>query len=167
MFDEFATYQALPPIDTDVWADRDLLDGLIEMSRVRAKMDADELAMVGAVDARQAYSLDGSVTTASWLAAHTQVSIGSARAKVKTARALRRLDRLRGAMDQGQVGFEQARVLTRYSNLRTDEAMARDEEMLVGFAKTLPTDDLAIVMRRWVMEVDSEGRDPGDREKKK
>jgi hypothetical protein len=110
VFDDLVAHCRTLAVDPEVWSGRDRLTGLCEIATVRALLDGAELGVLGTVDANQDYRLDGAVTAASWLAAHTQVSSATARDKVKAARAMRRLDRLRSAVDAGAVGFEHART---------------------------------------------------------
>lgn len=72
--------------------------------------------------------------------------------------ALRDLEAVRARLRAGEIGVDQVRDLAAaHANPRTREHMHASEELLLGHACSLPFDDFAIVLRRWLSLADPDG----------
>jgi len=72
-----------------------------------------QLVLIAEFDRRRGFELGGHRTSAHWLACVTGIDLGTAREKVRTARALTELPRTSAAMSRGELSFSQVRALTR------------------------------------------------------
>jgi hypothetical protein len=91
------------------------------------------------------------------VAARCQLPSSSARRRVRLGRALRHLPATEAAWLAGAVGEAQVSALARARTPATEEAMARDEEMLVGEAERLRFESFARVLAYWSQVADPDG----------
>jgi hypothetical protein len=102
-----------------------------------ARLEAATTRATAAFDAGGEWASDGARTAAAWVAARCQLPSSSARRRVRLGRALRHLPATEATWLAGEVGEAQVAALARARTPATEEAMARDEEMLVGEAERL------------------------------
>jgi hypothetical protein len=120
-------------------ADGELLAGVLVFERVRALLDAAEASWLGEVDARGASEADSGLTTVAWLASEAGLSRATASSRVKVARAMRStLDEVDGALREGRVSFDHARVLAGACNPRIAGQIGELQAPLIEVAGELP-----------------------------
>jgi hypothetical protein len=109
-----------------------LADGesIVELHRCLARLEAATTRAVAAFDAGGQWSTDGARSGAAWLAGRCKLPASSARRRVRLGRGLRHLPVTEAAWLAGEVGEAQVAALVRARTPATQEAMARDEEML-------------------------------------
>lgn len=121
-------------------------DGLAdELNRVAASLASgthELLVLVGEIDVRGTWILQGSLSCASWLADLCEIEISTARSQLRVARAMRRYAPLERALASGEISYAKARVLA--ASLSDDNA---DE--LVSIARYTPAAQLGIAIARW------------------
>jgi len=78
------------------------------------------LALVAEYDRRRGWELGGHRSCAHWLAYSTGIDLGTAREKVRAARALVELPRIGAAMSRGELSFSAVRALTRVATPETE-----------------------------------------------
>ena len=139
----------------------ELKSRLVELGRARARLDAEEAAVIAEFDSRGCCVEDGMVNTRAWLGHHTGVARVVAGGRVRLARRLRRMPLMADALAAGLVTDGHARSLGRCLTPRTLEAFARDESLLVDQAIALEADDFDRVVTRWLFLNDPDGPDPG------
>jgi hypothetical protein len=71
------------------------------------------LTLIAEFDRRRGWELGGHRSCAHWLALRTGIDLGTAREKVRTARALVGLPETRASMGRGELSFSKVRALTR------------------------------------------------------
>ncbi|MEZ4416330.1 MAG: DUF222 domain-containing protein [Gemmatimonadota bacterium] len=127
----------------------DELDALEDLSDEIASLAAQisaathrQLALIAEFDQRRGWELSGHITCAHWLAWRTGIDLGSAREKVRAARALGRLPQISSAMRQGELSFSKVRALTRV-------AAEHNETELLEIALTSTAHQLERVVRGW------------------
>ena len=74
------------------------------------------LVLLAEFDRRQGWEREGHSSCAHWLAFRTGIDLGSAREKVRAARALLGLPKTSAAMARGELSFSQVRALTRVAD---------------------------------------------------
>jgi hypothetical protein len=148
-------------VDPGVLADEALKATLVELGRTRARLDAEEAAVIAEFDQRSCCVDDGMVNTRAWLGHHTGVARAVAGGRVRLARRLRRMPLMADALQSGSVTEGHARSLGRCLTPRTLEAFARDEQVLVDQAVGLEADDFDRVVTRWLFLNDPDGPHPG------
>lgn len=147
----------------------DLLDGLLRLESVLARLCSARLALVGQVEERGAATATGAPSTAAWLRAVLHCRPGAAAQDVRLARSLPR--RWRAVDEQlaaGELTVEQAtvivRVLEHLPEGTAPEKVAEAERFLVEKAAAHDPADLARLGRRLNAVLDPDGQQPDDGE---
>ena len=81
------------------------------------------LVMIAQFDRQRGWELDGQRSCAHWLALRTGIDLGTAREKVRAARALEHLPLVSKAMSRGELSFSQVRALTRVAQPDTEATL--------------------------------------------
>ncbi|MFN8035875.1 MAG: DUF222 domain-containing protein [Acidimicrobiia bacterium] len=161
MFDRLGRVEqelrAAAGIDPRQSTDAEVTGGVVTIERLRALLDGLSTRLVAELESRDLHGLDGASSTPAWMAHQGRMSGAAARRRVRTARVSRHLPVLEAAMVEGSLPFESAALLAAARTPATEEALARDEAMLVGHAQTLPVDSFARLMRRWRELADADG----------
>jgi hypothetical protein len=136
-----------------------------ELDRRRNQHDAALLETVGAWDARQQWAADGSLSATTWLASRCEMGRSSASVLVRTSRRLRDMPLTAEAARRGDLGSAKVVLLANAAGRSeaTREAFARDEGLLVEHAQTLSVDQLAQLLREWLLRVDDDASDQHER----
>lgn len=100
------------------------------------------LVLIAEFDRRRGWEPGGHRSCAHWLAFRTGIDLGTAREKVRTARALLELPATSAAMAAGRLSFSQVRALTRV-------ATPENEGHLLEVAEGATTAQLERVVRSW------------------
>jgi hypothetical protein len=130
--------------------------------RQLARLDAFVTKATGAFDASRSWEPDGAANAASWLAARCRLPKAQARRTVRRARSLRHLPGCTRAWADGDITAAQVDVIDRLRDDSTEDALARDEEMLVGQAATLRYDAFVRAASYWRQLADPDGADEDD-----
>ncbi len=102
------------------------------------------LEMVAEFDRRRGWELGGHSSCAHWLAARGGLDLGTAREKVRVARALEELPETSAWLGLGRISFSQARALTRV-------ATPEDEGELLEATSGMTTAQIERLVRGWRM----------------
>jgi hypothetical protein len=78
------------------------------------------LTLIADFDRRRGWELGGHRSCAHWLSFRTGIDLGTAREKVRTARALVGLPETRASMGRGELSFSQVRALTRVATEKNE-----------------------------------------------
>jgi hypothetical protein len=100
------------------------------------------LSLIAEFDRRRGWELGGHRSCAHWLSFCTGFDLGTAREKVRTARALEGLPRISASMARGALSFSQVRALSRV-------ATAENEGELVVLAQGCTTAQLERMVRAY------------------
>jgi len=121
--DTARVYSTAAPVP-DPFDDCDALEELEEeIVILAAHIDAAEhrlLVLVAEYDRRRGWELGGHRSCAHWLAYSTGIDLGTAREKVRAARALVELPQIGAAMSKGELSFSAVRALTRVATPETE-----------------------------------------------
>jgi hypothetical protein len=88
-------------------------DALVALGRLRAQVSELELRVLAHAAQVHVEEVDGSTSTAAWLAQHTHTTVRTARRATHLANALERYRLLAAGMASGAVNLEQAEVIAR------------------------------------------------------
>jgi hypothetical protein len=154
-----AALDSLAAVDLADEDDRALLDAAVRLQQLADRQAAQQLRVLEQVDRREAHLLDAAVTTASWLRHRARLDHGAASRQVDAARRLRRLPRLRAALDAGEVTLAHVTEVTRAAVPRRMDAVAAAEDTLVELALAAPPRDVRLVLRHLADAVDADGSD--------
>lgn len=128
---------------------------VVEMCAALNALEAETLRRLAILDTRQAHTVDGYLSTGSWLAHRTRMDSGTARIKVKTARALDHMPVTREAMSSGDLSHTHVRVLVGAKE-QHEEAFAVSEATLVEAAMTLQPRMVRKVVAYWSQNLDQD-----------
>ena len=119
-----------------------LEDRLTGLATRIAVAECEFLDLLGEFDAREGWGASGLRSSAHWLSWRVGMSLGTARDKVRVARALRRLPHLRAAFATGSLSYCKVRALSRV-------ATAATERELVELARGATGAQAEILVRSW------------------
>jgi len=143
---ETARVYSTPTSVPDPFEDCDALEELEEEIVILAAhihaSDHRLLALVAEFDRRRGWELGGHRSCAHWLAYSTSIDLGTAREKVRAARALVELPRIGASMSRGELSFSAVRALTRV-------ATPENEGDLLELARGCTIAQLERVVRAW------------------
>ncbi|MCU1454303.1 MAG: endonuclease [Acidimicrobiales bacterium] len=143
--------------DPHAATDGELADALLELQRMRGQIHAAEARLTAAWDARMVWAADGGVSGGAWLAHRGEVSRAEGRAQVRTARRLAAMPHTTAALEAGQIGVAKARLLASARRDELADQFDECEEMLVGHARGLTVDQVARLLRHWVIVNERDG----------
>jgi hypothetical protein len=133
-----------------------------EMSRFEAFVTEASAAF----DAAGEWAADGAKTAAAWIATRCRLPRDAARRRVRLGRTLARLPMASDAWREGRIGSDQAKDLARARRHRSEEAMARDEALLVSYAEDMRFEDFHRALSYWQQLADPDGCDDAEAERK-
>jgi Domain of unknown function (DUF222)/HNH endonuclease len=147
------------------------IDGLLELGasacsdaasietlqRQLARLESFVTTAVADFDTWGEWTDDGARTAAAWLRTRCKVSGPEARRQVRRGRRLRHLPACASAWARGEITSAQVDVLIGLSRPVTEDALARDEEVLVGEACTLRHDQFVRLAAYWEQLADPDG----------
>jgi hypothetical protein len=116
------------------------------------------LTLIAQYDRLRGWELAGHRSCAHWLAYRTGLDLGTAREKVRAARALERLPQTSAAMARGELSFSQVRALSRVATAENEKDLlelargcttAQLERMVRAFRKATEADEAAAEKRRY------------------
>jgi Domain of unknown function (DUF222) len=112
------------------------------------------------------WALDGAKTPTAWLATRCHLAKKSARAQLRRGKALSELPSAASAWERGEIGPDHIDALERLSRPATQEALARDEALLVTQATTMPFEPFCAVVAYWEQMADPDGAEEDDMAKR-
>ena len=133
----------------------------MDLFALAARVDAAISGLVGEVDRRGLYQLDGARSPAAWLAHRCRLAPGEAAQRVKVARRLRDMPLAAEAFAAGEVHLSHVAVLARAWTPERAEPFAHVEDSFVTAARHVSPPDLGRLVDRWVDALD--GDEPADR----
>ena len=160
MYDVGVLEELTRAIDELVSADPAVLgdpEGVIALHRQLARLAAVTTRAVACLETHQGYVPEGAASASGWLGARCGLSAGEARRRVRLGRALRHLPVCESAWLAGDIGSAQVSVLAGARNPATEEALARDEAMLVAEAIRLTHRVFVRVVDYWSTHADPDG----------
>jgi Domain of unknown function (DUF222)/HNH endonuclease len=140
--------------DLAIYADSDSIERL---ERVRSRLGAIVAGAVAEFDASGAWAPSGARTAAAWLRRHCRLPSNEASREVRRGRQCRELPHFEAAWSAGEIGVACVDLVASVRRPATEAALARDEEMLVDYAKTLAFAEFVRVLRYWEQHADPDG----------
>ncbi len=135
--------------------------------RVRTKVDAVCTMAVGEFDTWGEWAPDGARNAASWVATKGRLPRAEAGRLVKRARALPRFPNCAEAWKRGELNGAYLDTLEKVRNHRTEEALERDEETLVGEGcRTGRFEDFVKLVGYWEQLADPDGTEEAAEERR-
>ncbi len=123
----------------------------------RARLDAVVAEAAASFDASGDWAPDGARTAAAWLARRSRIPTGQARALVRRGRALSHLPAFARAWSSGAINAAHIDTVAALANPVTEEALARDEQVLCDQAASLSFDHYVRAVSYWHQLADPDG----------
>ena len=123
----------------------------------RARIDAIVAEAAASFDASGDWAPDGAKTAASWLGHRCRIPRAQARALIRRGRVLSHLPAFARAWSSGAINAAHVDTLAAVCNPSTEEALARDEQVLCDQAATLSFDDYVKAVSYWHQFADPDG----------
>jgi hypothetical protein len=130
---------------------------LVELQRQVARLECLVTEATAEFDAWGEWATDGARTAASWVSARSNLPINEARRRVARARGLRQLPLCARAFANGDLNTAHVDALVGLHRPRTEEALRRDEGVLVDQAITLPYRSFIRALAYWEQLADPDG----------
>jgi hypothetical protein len=121
-------------VGPEAWADGASIEVL---QRQLARLEAFVTAATARFDNSGEWSVTGARNAPAWLRARCHLASGQARRQTRLGRNLRQLPETAQAWRDGAITASHAEILASARRPGTEEAFARDEALLVGYAKTM------------------------------
>ncbi|MGP8160122.1 MAG: DUF222 domain-containing protein [Candidatus Dormibacteria bacterium] len=132
-------------------------ESIVALHRQLARLDALVTKATGSFDTSGDWAPSGAPNAAMWVATRCRVPKSDARRRVRLARGLAHLPTAAVAWCSGEVTAAHVGALASAANERTQEALARDEALLVDQARTLRFEPFTRALAYWEQQADPEG----------
>jgi hypothetical protein len=129
------------------------------LQRVRSKIDYLISTSGAEFDQWGEWARDGATTATAWIDTTCHVPKKEVRAQLRRGKALAAMPLVAQAWMNGDIGAAHVDALIRVKRPVTEEALARDEELLVDLARTLKFAEFATVVDSWEQYADQDGTD--------
>jgi len=136
------------------------------LQRQLARLESYVTEATAGFDALENWVPDGAYNCATWLATRCHLPKPQARRMVRRGRELRHLPAFARAWSSGDITGAQIDVAADLRSDATHDALARDEEMLVGQATTLRHDSFVQAAAYWKQRADPEGVEADDEKRR-
>ncbi len=155
-----AAITALADTDVDTLTDDDLDAELVDLLRVRHRLDAEIARRAAPWDRRAVWRSDGSRAPWARLARTAALSPATAKATLRRARAVGSMPVTVEAWTAAEIGTDHVDLLTTTAGSGRGELFERDEAVLVTHCEALTWGDTIKSTRYWRQHADTElGRD--------
>jgi hypothetical protein len=135
-------------------ADPESIEALM---RQRARLDAVVTEAAASFDASGDWAPDGAKTAAAWLGRRCRIPTGQARSLIRRGRVLAHLPAHARAWSSGAINAAHVDTVAAVRNPSTEEALARDEQVLCEQAATLSFDQYVKAVSYWHQFADPDG----------
>ncbi len=110
-----------------------------------------------AFDASDRWALEGARTCADWLATRLRMPKGHARRQLRRGRELHHLPSCEKAWSEGEISASHVDAISKLRRASTQDALDRDEQMLVSQAATLRYESFVRALDYWEQLADPDG----------
>jgi hypothetical protein len=132
-------------------------ESIVQLHRIAAQLDYAISRAAVSFDAGGEWSTDGAQTSVAWVDTRCHLPRRDARRALRLGKALAQMPLADEAWANGDIGAAQVEVLVRLRSVRTEEAFARDEEILVDQAKRLKFAPFHAAASYWDQLADPDG----------
>ncbi len=151
----------LGAMDLDGCTADDLSAVVLEMQRLRGRLEVAEARALSRWDAERCWAPSGAKTGAAWLSWKTRLPIAEARRRIRHARALRTLPEVEAAWAEGEIDRTHVTTLLGVRTARTEGAFEHGHEELLDAARTRGFAEFKRHCDTWEMVVDPDGAEQG------
>jgi hypothetical protein len=149
-----AAIHELIEVDPSLRCDR---QSIVELECLRAQLDYALSTSVAEFDQWGEFALDGAKTATAWIDTACHLPKGEARSQLRRGKALPGLPVAKAAFAAGEIGAAQVDAILRVKSPVTEEALARDEALLVDYARTMKFAPFCNALAYWEQLADQDG----------
>ena len=139
------------------WSDGELDEAVLDAPQLLSALHASVAAITAEWERRKTWRSDGSRSAAAHLARRTRSRVGECGSLLWLGRVMSDLALVAEAFRAGDITADHVRRLAGAYNLRTRAAFARDEAMLLGWAREKTFLEFCIELDVWLLENDPDG----------
>ena len=132
-------------------------ESLVCLVRQGARLESVTANAASAFEASGAWGLDGAKNAGAWLARRCRMARAGARRLVRRGRSLRHLPVVAQAFADGEISSAHVDAVASVRREDTEEALARDEGLLVKQARRLPFEHFTRAVAYWDQLADPDG----------
>ncbi|MEX2293774.1 MAG: DUF222 domain-containing protein [Acidimicrobiales bacterium] len=151
----------LGSVDLDGLGDDTLSDSVLAMQRLRGSLDVAEARVLARWDAQGCWRASGAKTGAAWLAWKQRLPIGTARQRLRHARAMRTLPVVEEAWAKGEIDRTHVTTLLGARTARTAEVFDREHKTLLDIARESWFGHFKRACDHFELAVDPDGAEQG------
>jgi hypothetical protein len=141
-------------------------DSMTALVRQHSRLESVLSTAAAAYDSSGDWAVDGAKTATAWLARRCRLPRAAARRVVRRGRQLRHLPVVAEAFAQGEINAAHLDAVVAVRRPRSEEALARDEAVLVQQAKRLPFEHFAKAVAYWDQLADPDGSEEAAEERR-
>ena len=134
-------------------------DTIAFLQRVRSQIDYTLSTSGAEFDQWGQWGRDGALSATAWIDTTCHIPKKQARAELRRGHALAALPLLAQAWKEGDIGAAHVDAVLRVKRPVTEEALARDESILVDAARTMKFAQFCTVVDYWEQHADQDGSD--------
>jgi len=134
-------------------------DSIKALERQGSRLECATARAVSSFDQWGEWGRDGALSATAWVDTTCHVPKKEVRAQLRRGKALAVLPLVAQAWKDGDIGAAHVDALIRVRRPVTEEALSRDEEILVDAARTLKFAEFATVVDSWEQYADQDGTD--------
>jgi hypothetical protein len=149
-----AALQEWIDVDPSLRCDRETIKAI---ERVQAQLDYGLSTSVAEFDQWGEWASDGAKTATAWIDTSCHLPKSEAKAQLRRGKALSGLPVAAAAFRAGDIGAAQIDALIRVRRPVTEEALARDESLLVDYAKEMKFAQFSTALDYWEQLADQDG----------
>ena len=142
-------------------------ESMVSLRRELARLEAVIATATARFDADRTWEADGAQTAAAWLAWRCHLPRPTARRQVSLGRRLRHLPACEEAWLDGRITGHHVATIAAVRRPETEEALARDEKLLVDNATHMRFEGFATVVAYWAQRADPDGAEDDDRDRRR
>jgi hypothetical protein len=135
---------------------------IVHLYRLHTRLESVVTEATASFDASGDWALDGAKSAAAWVAGQCRIPISYARRVVKRGRDLAHLPEFARAWSEGRISSAQVDTVSSVRNETTEEALARDEQVLCDQAATLSVDRFTQAVAYWAQFADPNGAETAE-----
>ena len=141
-------------------------ESMVALRTQMARLEAYMATATARFDADRAWEADGARTAAAWLAWRCHLPRATARHQVSLGRRLRHLPACEQAWLEGRITGHHVSTIAAVRRPETEEALARDEKLLVDNAAHMRFEGFATVVAYWDQRADPNGAEDHDHDRR-
>jgi hypothetical protein len=136
------------------------------LERQGSRLECAKARAVNSFDTWGEWARDGATTATAWIDTTCHLPKKEVRTQLRRGKALASLPLVAQAWMNGEIGAAHVDALIRVTRPVTEEALSRDEEILVDVARTLKFAEFATALDYWEQRADQDGSNEAAEAKK-